>query len=938
MFNRTVLKDTFREIWQTISRFLSILAIIFVGVSFFAGLVATSPVMRETANTYFEENNLSDIEMISPLGFNEDDKELLESMENETLEFKSMVDVLVNKNEPIRLYGYDDSDELNQWVVTEGELPKASNEIVLDDNDEMRELYSIGDTFTVETDNDESYVDSLTELEFEVVGFANSPAYIDKNTRGNTNIGSGIITGFAIVQDEVIDADDMIAEISFAETDGSMPVYSSAYENFVDDKVQTYEEAFDGRVEDRHQEMIDEANQELDDARAEINDAKEQLADGRKQLEDAKAELGDTRSQLEAQQQELNTAKAQFGSTAPAIVQAELELKTGLELLNQAEAEYEANLAQFEEEEANAQAEIEDGEGEIADGEAEVADLEDLSLSVTVNSALDYPGLQEYGENANRMEAISRIFPVFFFALALLISLTTMSRMVDENRTQIGTMKALGYNNIQISVKYFTYALIATMAGSVLGLALGFWLFPSVIVNAYGTQYQLIEPQLSFYPWIALIAFLGAFLATAMATFMSLRNLLKNNAATLLRPKAPKSGQRILLERMSFIWDRLSFVHKVSIRNLFRYKGRMIMTIIGVSGGVALMLTGFGLSDSIIDVGDIQFDEILAYDMMTIVDSESSDEAIQEVDQTLENLDEVKDLTNVSSKMVTTSADDKTHNVTIMVPEDETVFEDYIHLRDYDSKEPLAIPEEGAIITKKLAMLLDVEPGMEITIEDSDENEYTVPIEGVAEHYVNHNLYLSPDTYETIFDEIPTYDTRLVHYNQSVSKEDEEAIEDQLFDQEATMAVVFQSENSEDVDEALASLDVVTLVLIISAGILAFVVLYNLTNINVSERIKELSTIKVLGFYDREVTRYVYRETFTLSVMGIIVGLGLGVLLHQFVLRTVELDMVMFGRSIHLSSHLYATGLMILFSISVMIFMHFKLKKVNMVEALKASD
>lgn len=940
MINKSLVKDTFREIWNTKSRFISIFAIILVGVAFFAGLVATNPVMLETANYYFDQQNLADMEIINPIGFTDEDlDEIAAKDEGSTTDVKTFIDVLMGDKMTTRLYTYnEDNEDLNELVVNEGRLPEAPNEIALDDSEDFREVYELGDTVELVSETSADYLDNLSEDSFEVVGFVDSPYYIERDNRGSTNLGSGSITGFGIVTEDVIDLDPNLVFLDFEESNQFNDIYSPEYESFMDDKIEDYEQAFDGRAEERQQNLIDEANQELEDARQELEDARNQLDQGRQDLQDARQELDEGWDELEAQEEELQEAAALLGPNAPQVVQGQAQIEAARAELEAGEDEYEENLQTFEEEEADAEEEIAQGEEDISQAENDVQELEEMPINMQFRSALDFPGLSEYGENADRIKGISRIFPVFFFALALLISLTTMSRMVDENRTQIGTMKALGYSNLGISFKYFTYAFIATIIGSILGLFIGFWLFPTIIVNAYGVQYQLPDAQLDFYTGIALLSVIGAILATGIATLVSLWSLLKNNAAILLRPKAPKSGQRILLERIDWFWENISFIHKVSIRNLFRYKGRMFMTIVGVAGGMALMLTGFGLSDSLQGVGEFQYNRIMEYDVMSVIDTEADDSAIQDVETEIENADITQDFIRASMDALTIEANGDTHNLNIMAPENPDDLTDYINLVDSETEEFIDLPEDSAIITQKIAELGDISVGDEITVENIEGEEFQVEIGAIVQNYVNHNLYMAPSYYETVFGEQPEFGMRLIKYDGQVSAEEESQFEDQLIDQEGNMAVVLQSDNLQAVEDSLVSMETVTVVLVISAGILAFVVLYNLTNINVSERIKELSTIKVLGFYDKEVTQYVYRETFTLTILGIIIGLLVGIILHRYILTTVELDFIMFRREMHWSSYLYASGLMAIFSILVMIFMHFKLKKVDMVEALKAND
>lgn len=935
MFNSTLMKDTVREIKHTLSRFLSIFAIILIGVAFFAGLVATDPVMRETADQFFDENNLADMEVMSTVGLTDQDIEDLEEMTDGTTETRSMVDVLMGDNEAVRLFGYDEANELNQYNITEGRLPESNNEIALDDTDDVRENYEIGDTIDLVTDTDETYTENVTEESFEVVGFVESPKYIERSSRGSTNIGAGSLTAFGVVMDDVVDVDDNLVYLSFDETDQYDSVYSAEYENFVNDKAEEYEEEFDGRAEERKDELIADAEEELESGRQDIEDAESELEDARQELDNAEEEIESGREELDAQEEELEQAALLLGPNSPEVVQGQVQLDEARSQLEESEEEYQTAVDEFEEQEQEANEEIAEGEEDLAEGEEDLEDLQDMPASMSFTSAMDYPGLSEYGDNAESIEEIARVFPVFFFALALLISLTTMKRMVDDGRTQIGTMKALGYNNRQISMKYFTYALIATIAGGILGLVIGFPLFPWIIVDAYSMQYHITQPALGFYPGIAAIAFIGAILATSLATYFSLRKLLKENAATLLRPKAPKKGQHNFLENISWFWDRLSFTRKVSIRNLFRYKGRMFMTIIGVAGGVALMLTGFGLYDSIEGIGEQQFNELYNHEAISIVDTDADESEIEEVEQKIDDTSFTEDFIRVGSETVTIETEEDDQEVSVTVPENPEEISDYVNLVDYNSEEIHEMPEDAAIITQQLSELAGVEVGDELPVENEDGETYEVTISGIVEHYVDHNLYMAPDYYESVFGSEPDYDMRYIKYGEdSVSEEDESDFEDNYVELDAGLAVVLHSENIQTVEDSLGSLETVIIVLIVSAGALGFIVLYNLTNINVSERIKELSTIKVLGFYDKEVTQYVYRETFTLTIMGIIVGLLLGVLLHAYIISVVELDGIMFMRSIEPRSYVISSILMIIFSIIVMIAMHFKLKKVDMVEAL----
>lgn len=1337
-------KDTFREIRGTLSRFLSIFAIIFLGVAFFAGLVATGPVMMETSDAYYKEHNLADMQVLSTGGLVDEDIKRLEAVEHAVVEPGYMLDVLIGDNQAVRLFGINDDTVMNQYNVQAGRLPESVNEIALDRD--LASDYELGDTVQLVTETTENYADHIDQDTFELVGFVDSPLYIEMDNRGYTTIGTGVLNGFGVVQDEVFNLDQYSMLNAQFQDIQKFAFYSDDYEQQLAQRTEMVEEAFDGREEERLAEIkaeaevdiakardeietakqeLNEAEQELLDAReeldqgwadyeaghqelerkerdaemrlqtarnelaagrerleqeearlhqgelqlqeararlnresarlakaeqeleagreafragqAELADAEDKLARGRQEFQqekeaaeaklaagerelsekraelDASAEaLADAREaiqvirpavkrgevpdlsalpdldqlvgswldldkdqlqaeldalnieaeQLEHELRELEAALAQLIANAPSVEtvdeliepapslendanmdsqtsestaeadsapsasttsqsdetvtqynqekaalerritevkkiltavrsqieekhgqlphaldqvawrervlawlaeketeldQREAELETGRRQLAKAEqeltagrqqikaelsearreleagerevragrqelaekqaeltagerqlasgrqqltvaqaelsqhqdqvsagweqlqagraklaageaeltqreeaarqqlaeaeaelmdartqleageADYAAGRAEYETEEESALSEIEEAEADIVQGEEDLADLE---VDYTFNDALSFPGLSEYGENAERMQSIATIFPVFFVLLALLISLTTMSRMVSEGRTQIGTMKSLGYSNTLIGVKYYMYAFVATIAGSIGGLWLGFWLFPTIVMEAYTAMYRMIPAQTRFYGWISLISVIGALLATGLATHLSLRSLLQKNAATLLRPKAPKVGQRNILERIPALWNRLSFTQKVSARNLFRYKGRMIMTIIGVGGGVALLLAGFGLADSIGDIGDRQFNQVYNYDALVQIDTDESLEHIEALEETLLEQSLVQDVARVKQKNITIEAAND-YDGTVLVPENVEEFDQFIHLYDADDRETIyQLDDEQVIISEKLSELTAVEVGDKLTVLDNQDEPQTVIIGGIVEHYVDHYLYMSPALYEQTFGETPDFDARFVQYDSDASgpEADEESFRQQIATEPAALAIILQSDIFDLIETSLGSLEVVTMVLIVSAGALAFIVLYNLTNINVSERVRELSTIKVLGFFDKEVTTYVYRETLTLTIMGIIVGMGTGIILNRFILDTAELDFLMFVREIHGSSYLYATLLMLGFSMIVMTVMHFKLKHIDMLEALKTQE
>ncbi len=794
---------------------------------------------------------------------------------------------------------------------------------------------------------------------------------------------------------EQIRYDEIVDEANEALEDARQQV-TDAEKELEDGKAEAQAELADAR------QQLEDAQAEVDSGRQELESSKQQLESSRQQLKDSQAQVDQGQEELNAnidtlneQIDELNAAKEQYnalaasgatddvtiatlnamyeeiqkGESAVAQAQAQIdaakaELESGQQQINSgwdqitqgeqkisdseaqladAEAEIADGWEEYYEGEAEAEQEIADGEQkiadakeELADAEAEINDLEKPEWYIYDRSNLpDYTG---YGENADRMRAIGEVFPAIFFLVAALISLTTMTRMVEEQRTQIGTLKALGYEKHSIAGKYLGYALLATVSGSVVGILFGEKVFPYIIINAYGIMYQhMHDIVIPYNLGYGLGAAAAALASTLLATILSCYKELREQAAELMRPPTPKQGQRVLLERAAFIWKRLNFSWKASIRNLVRYKKRLFMTIFGIGGCMALMLVGFGLKDSIFAIVDIQYGEIQLYDGNIILTDDATDE---EKNNILTELDKDSAMTGSTEGLLTQISvgnGDEWHDVYLDVPKDVEEFSEFVVLQDRITNEKYELDDSGAVLTEKMAKELDVKPGDTITIRDEDRGDLKVEISAVCENYMGHYLYMTPAYYEKVYGETPDYNSIFYKTADRITEEAERIGEEALA-LPGTLSISYTTDLREQVDNMLGALDEVIVVLIISAGMLAFVVLYNLNNINITERQRELATLKVLGFYNGEVAMYVYRENIVLTILGAIFGIILGKILHGFIIVTVEIESVMFGRNIDLSSFVYGFLLTLLFSLLVNGAMYFKLKKINMVESLKSVE
>ena len=839
----------------------------------------------------------------------------------------------------------------------------------------------MGDTITVQEEGEES--DSVLKRKtFTVAGIGGSPAYI-AFSRGNTMLGSGEVLGFCYILPENFDMDVYTQVFLSVEGAEEEVAFTDAYDSLVATAKEKVEELSEKRCQVRYdeitgeaQEKIDDAKQELADGRKEsdekladaektLTDGEEELEQGKKDLEDGKKQLSEARTQLDEQktaldeqEEQLKTAEAQFGGSTPEIEAGKTKIAEAREQLSEGEKELEtkeSELAKAEEtikeneikladgrkdyEEAKKEAEdkIAEGEDKIADAEADLAALEFPAWTVSDrNDMTDYSG---YADNANQMKSLGAVFPVLFFLVAALISLTTMTRMVEEERTQIGTLKALGYSKSSIAGKYVFYALLATVGGSVLGVLAGEKIFPYVIIDAYRIMYQHMDGMVLDYQLDhALVASLVALFCTMAGTLSACGKELASTPAVLMRPPAPKEGKRVFLERIGFIWKHLSFSWKSTVRNLFRYKKRLFMTVFGIGGCMALLLVGFGLRDSIMDVVLLQYGEIQLYDGMLVLNEDASDAEVEALKKDLSSRSDVEESMDVYMKKHAAKGENGTCEVYLMMPEKLENFSDFIHTRNRITKEAYTLGDEGIILAEKTAKMLGVKNGGSITVESTEGKEVEVPVAEICENYMQNFAYISPGLYEKLFGSVPEANNILF---KGTDSSDEAAIEktgQELLKNKAALSVTYIGTLAERLNSMLGSLDVVIVVLIISAGMLAFVVLYNLNNININERKRELATLKVLGFFDGEVSSYVFRENILLTVFGCILGVVLGSALHRYVITTVEIESYMFGRIIKIPSYLLAIALTFGFSFLVNLLMHFKLKKIDMVESLKSVE
>ena len=682
--------------------------------------------------------------------------------------------------------------------------------------------------------------------------------------------------------------------------------------------------------------QLADAKQTISNGESQIAEAKQSIADGETQLAEAKQTIADGESQLAEAKQTIADGETQLADAKQEIADGKISLADAKQEIADKEKELEDGKAEYEKAKADAEPEIADAKQEIADGEKTLADLKKPTWYVWGRDKVT--STESFGQDASRISNIGKFFPVIFFLVAALVSLTTMTRMIEEQRQQIGTLKALGYSDGVIAFKYFAYAMLSTVSGALAGVVVGEKILPWVIMNAYGMLYTGLPYYMTPLNWEqGGLAILASAACTGVATIAACYKELAAGPAELMRPEAPKNGKRIFLERIGVLWKHLNFTQKSTVRNLVRYKKRFFMTVIGIGGCMGLILVGFGLQDSITAIAKNQFVSLFTYQANAVLNSDVDESEKEALQTDLENYSGIDELLEMYCQNIELQTDKKTVDAVLEVPKELTNFNDFYAFRDRKSGEVYEFPTDGgAAISEKTATMLGVKAGDTVQLKKGDDI-VDVKISIIVENYVRHYLYLAPDLYEELFGGAPDYNQLLMKY-QDTSSNYETALGEKIMTYDGVAAISFTSDLIDQIDNMLRSLDIVIVVLIVSAGLLAFVVLYNLNNINITERQRELATLKVLGFFDGEVASYVYRENMVLTLFGVIAGMGIGTFLHHCVIQTVEVDMMMFGRNVFPRSYGWSALITLAFALFVNFMMFYRLRKIDMIESLKSVE
>lgn len=916
-------KDIFRSFKHSKGRFISIMLLMMISSFALVGLKVTGPDMRETGRDYFTKLNMSDVSVIGSYGLDDSDRQALEKTDGiRQIEYGYLKDVTKqDSTESFRIFS--NTQDISTYQVEKGRMPKKTKEIALDAK--FDDKYKLGDTITFTEKADLTGSKILKNDSYKIVGFVHSSEVVSSLNRGQSTAGTGELSGFGVVNKANFDSPYyMVARMTFEDTKNVDP-YSKDYTN----KVQAHKDDIDEQLKNQPKKRLSTIKTEF---QTKINDTKQQMNDARRQIPEGQQQLDAARQELTIQKQQLEQAPSVPEAAKAQLTAAEQELE-------QKEADYQTQLSQFEAKKSDAQKKLNDSDSKIQEAQTTLNQLKQPFYSI--NNRREAPGSEGYkiyNSISTIVDALANVFPVFLFLVAALVTFTTMGRFVEEERKNSGALKALGYTDRDIHKKFVVYGLSSSMIGSIIGIILGHTVLPMIVYSTYQDGFEVPKIALGFHWEISLIAIALAFVSAVIPALLSANKELRERPADLLLPKAPAQGSRILLERIPFIWNHLSFTHKVTARNLFRYKKRMLMTIFGVAGSVTLLFAGFSVQHSIEGINDRQFGELIRYDMIVaesdaLTANQKDDIKAQLSDPAVEEYAPVhyETLTKVAG------ADKDTQEIKLIVPEKTQGFDHYIHLNERKTKKAIHLTDDGVVITERLAKLLDVKAGDTIKVKDAENKHRTMKVEGITEMYMGHFMFMNKQKYQSVFKKDFHSNASLVNLkNPSEKNTKKEAAN--FIDLAGVAGVVQNTTMTSQIDVIVTSLNQIMEVLVLVAVLLAVVILYNLTNINVSERIRELSTIKVLGFYDKEVTLYIYRETMLLTAIGIVVGFGLGEWLHQFILTSVPPNDAMFNPALSSISFLVPTVIIVIVTILLGFIINRRLKNVDMLEALKSVD
>ena len=896
---KTYRKDLLQSVTTSKGRFVSILTLMMLGSLALVGLKVASPNMERTAEDYLRKANTLDLAVIADYGLDKEDQDELKTLQRASVEFGYMADLTVeNSEEAVRLYSKPES--ISTFQLTEGRLPEADGEIALADF--WKDRYQIGQTITFTKKEEKSVLKSQT---FTITGFVQSGEILSQKDLGSASSGNGSLAGYGVILPSQFDSDVYsIARVRYDDLK-NLDAFSSDYKT----KRSQHQEELQDLLEDNGQKRLASIKA---NGQKSLEDGKEQLQTAESNLENGKSQLEQAESRLKTQEEQATALpEPQKSQTKGQLTKAKEELAAQKRL-----AQTESDLAKEKEKLEQRQKELD----ELAEPKYHVYNRETIPGG---------QGYLMYSNASSSVRSVGNIFPVVLYMVAAMVTFTTMTRFVDEERTNAGIFKALGYRNRDIVAKFVLYGFLAGTVGTLIGTLLGHYLLAGVISDVITAGMVVGKSHEYFYWSYSLIALALSWVSSVLPAYLVARRELHDEAAQLLLPKPPVKGSKILLERLSFIWSRMSFTHKVTARNIFRYKQRMLMTIFGVAGSVALLFAGLGIQSSVGGVVERQFEQIQQYQMIVAEKSSASEQEKTDLESALQ-AESIHASQKIYSKSIEKDFKGEAglQTITMMVTNRED-FKPFIALEENGQEVHVT---DGAVVSQKLAQLAGVTVGDELELDGKK-----IKVAAISENYVGHFVYLNRATYEQVYGTSPQDNTYLVKLKDPTPSNTEK--EAATFMGKAAVSGVVQNATAIHLFESVASsLNKTMAILVLVSVLLAIVILYNLTNINVAERIRELSTIKVLGFHNKEVTLYIYRETMVLSLVGIALGLVAGHYLHQFLIQMISPATILFYPQV--SWEVYALPIVAVTVILALLclLVNHHLRKVDMLEALKSVE
>ena len=901
MKRKTYWKDLLQSFTGSKGRFLSILTLMMLGSLAVVGLKVASPNMERIAWAYLKDTNAADMTIMGDYGLDQTDQEELQTLSGANVEFGYMADLTLEDSEDaVRIFS--NTEKISKFQVTQGRLPEKEDELALADF--WKDRYQIGQVIYLSQKKGSN--SQLKRDSYTITGFVHSPDIFSKSDMGSSASGNGNLVAYGVVTEENFKSYVYtIARLRFASLTDVNP-FSSDYEKKLEEEEETLKELVADNGQARLEKMKKDAQKSLDEGKKQLDEVETNLVAGKKRLQEIE-------TQLQGQEVQLSQLpEPQKSQVSSQIEEAKEQLKQEKEKLSHAESDFASEKAKWQ------------------TSQDEVNALTEPTYHVyNRKSSPTGQGYLMYSNSAMSIRAVGNIFPVVLYAVAAMVTFTTMTRFVDEERTNAGIFKALGYHSKDIIAKFVIYGLVAATLGTLLGILIGHYVLAPTISHIITERMIVGESQQHFYWTYSCLALGLSLIASVLPAYLVSRRELHEEAAQLLLPKPPVKGSKILLERITFIWSHLSFTQKVTARNIFRYKQRMLMTIFGVAGSVALLFAGLGIQYSVVGVADRQFKDLQQYQMILSVNSRTSDSDKAKLEEKLQS-DEVESYRLISSKQIEEKYAGKAgvQTVTIMVT-DKDDLEPFVHLEKNGEKLSLS---GGVILTDKLAQLAGVSVGDNFTIDGK-----TFKVGAITEHYVGHFVYMNHATYEEIYGQAPKMNTYLVQLKDK-SEGNTERVAGEFMDQVAVSGLVQNASTIQLFESFANSLNHTMAILVLVSVLLAIVILYNLTNINVAERIRELSTIKVLGFHNKEVTLYIYRETIILSLIGMIVGLVSGFYLHQFLIQMIAPGTFRFQPKVGWEVYLIPVLAVSVILTILGVFVNHYLRKVDMLEALKSVE